>query len=82
VYVYFDMWAKTAKIVIAKIAPASPEMNHGDRRMSMTEIAVIFIRLWVTNQLKTKYAVVPMTKPMMAKIVKIFVLPANMSQSS
>ncbi len=76
------MRAKTAKIVIAKIAPTSPETNHGDTRMSMIEIAVIFIRLCVTNQLKTKYAVVPMTKPKRAKIVNIFVRPVNMRQSS
>jgi len=70
-----DPRATRVKAVIDSIAPVTPAMNHGDNKMSMAEIDVNLIRLFVTNQLKMKYAAVPMTKPKRAKIVKIFVRP-------
>ncbi len=63
-------------------APAMPAMNQGESRMSTMEIDVSLIRLLVTNQLKMKYAAVPMKKPKRAKIVKIFVRPANTLRAS
>jgi hypothetical protein len=60
---------------IDNTAPVTPAMNQGDNSMSMAEIDVNFIRLFVTNQLKMKYAAAPITKPKRAKIVKIFVRP-------
>ena len=70
-----DPRATRVNTVIDSMAPVVPAMNHGDNKMSMAEIDVNLIRLFVTNQLKMKYAAVPMTKPKRAKIVKIFVRP-------
>jgi len=70
-----DPRAIRVNIEIDRMAPVAPAMNQGDNNMSMAEIDVNVIRLFVTNQLKMKYAAVPMTKPKRAKIVKIFVRP-------